>query len=165
MTPEEAKELARLLGKVARSGYYFPDPAFQALHGVVSMWAPELVIAREGARGKEVLLTKYKGGAAAFKGKWHIPGGYNTWSDSGLDETCDRIAKRELGVGVKYKKTLDVYRWMADEHPYGRPLSLFVECDLLGEIKENNEMRFFSKDALQENIVPCHRRFLDTYFV
>src|SRR3989338_517354 len=106
-TPEEAKELARLLRKIPKDNYFIPEAAFEPFHGVASMWAPELVILHSYFRHKEIeesfkiLLTVYKGGADFFKGLWHIPGGYNRWNEPDIQATCNKVAHRELGVNVK----------------------------------------------------------------
>ena len=161
----EAAELRRLLLKVAYDGGYWPDEAtLRAAHGVISAWAPELVIRRsKNLWEKEILLAVYKGGAEWFNGKWHIPGGYNLWPEQDVQATCSRTAKREIGVDVTYQRTIDIYKWRTGEHPYGHPLSLYVECVPAAEVVESEKLRFFSKSNLPDNIVIPHRRFIEEY--
>jgi len=160
----EIEEFKRLLKKVAADGYYFPDEeAMRVVHSIVSMWAPEIVIVKDNGENKKILLTVYEGGIKEFQGKWHIPGGYNRWPEMDIQETVSRVAQREIGVDVCYKKTVDSYKWRDGEHSYGHPLSLFVECLPRKNIIETEKLRFFSKDEIPANTVEPHRRFIQQY--
>lgn len=100
LTEDEAKLMAQFCKRIAANGYFIPEPAFEPLHGLISMWAPELVITRwEGrvANEVEILLAVYDGGAKMFSDLWHIPGGYNRWLEEDIATTCSRVAKREVG--------------------------------------------------------------------
>jgi hypothetical protein len=176
-TPEEIRETKRLLEKVAADGYWFPDEeTTRAFHSTVSMWATELVIFRNDDwflkvlhwfripwKKKGILLAIYDGGMKEFHGKWHIPGGYSIWSELDIQATCFRVAKKEIGAGVRYEETLDSYKWRRGEHPYGRPLSLFVRCEPFEEIRETEKLRFFSKSELPANLIEPHRRFIERF--
>ena len=164
-TQAEMTELTRLLNKVAANGGYWPDETtMRAAHGVVSVWAPELVITRLNQRGEtEILLAMYEGGAEFFNGLWHIPGGYNRWPEKDVQETCSRVAMREIGVNVRYTRTMDVYKWQTGEHPYGHPLSVYASCRPAGKITESGKLRFFPKNDTPENLVVPHRRFIQNY--
>lgn len=166
-TEEEKSEFVRLLQKVADQGYWLPDEAMMmALHSICSRWAVELVITRQREHGlPEVLLTVYDGGAEKFKGQWHIPGGYELFLDSDIQAVCSRIAKRELTMDVQYLEVLDVYKWQAEEHPYGRPLSLYVRCLPEKTIQETEGMRFFTSFTLPSNLIGPHRRFIESYLL
>ena len=159
ITKQEARDLARILKKIPRQGFWIPQESFRALHGAVSMWAPELVITRREHR--EILLTIYRG--PYFNNVWHIPGGYNVWNES-FRQTCDRLAKLELGVRITPRFIIEAYKWRRGEHPYGRPLSLFTLCVPRGKITETNEAKFFPVNRLPSRIVPCQRRFIQRHF-
>ena len=162
-TVAEERELVRLLDKVAtNSGFWPSEAAMRAAHGAASMWAPELVIFRRAWRQREVLLRVYEEGAEAFLGMWHLPGGYNRWPELDIQATCSRIAKREIGVDVVFKGTLFAYKWRPGEHPYGRPLSLYVECQPVSDIEITGKSRFFPLNKLPENMVVPHKWFLET---
>ncbi|MEK7115105.1 MAG: hypothetical protein AAB847_01990, partial [Patescibacteria group bacterium] len=81
LTDREAELMAQFCRRIAANGHFIPEPAFEPLHGLISMWAPELVIVREvkinNLLENEILLSVYDGGAKSFEGLWHIPGGYN----------------------------------------------------------------------------------------
>lgn len=164
-TEEEARELARLLKKVARNNYLFPDEeSFRALHEIRSMWALELVIWKKKSPGeKEILLVRYSGGAREFRGLWHIPGGYDVFLEPDFQAVCSKIAKRELGMNVKYVRIVGEHKWKPEEHPYGRPLSLYIQCEPLGKIEETKEVRFFGVGKLPKRLVKPHRRFLKSF--
>jgi ADP-ribose pyrophosphatase YjhB (NUDIX family) len=169
-TIEETKEFCQLLRKIAKNGYYFPtEKCMRVAHSIVSMWASELVILRVKKNIKEqsskfitdeILLTVYDGGIKEFQGKWHIPGGYNRWQEPDIQTTCSRIALREIGVDVRYLCVIDAYKWKKNEHPYGRPLSLYVLCEPKNPIQENDKCRFFSKRHLPQNLLNPHQRFI-----
>ncbi len=165
MEAKGKQEFMEFMKEVAGNGYYFPDEeTMRAAHSVVSMWATEIVIIRRRLRSfwrKEILLALYEGGAEKFQGMWQIPGGYNKWPEPNIQDTCSRVAQRELGVDVEYVKTIDVYKWKNGEHPYGHPLSLFTKCHLKGKISKN--VKFFLKNNLPQNLVEPHRKFIEKY--
>ena len=117
-TPDEIATLRALLGKIAENGGYWPDEeTMRIAHGAISYWACELVLLRDGKNGLEILLAEYSDGVEAFLGMWHIPGGYNKVLEKDTQETCSRVAQREIGVDVDYCETLDSYKWAPGEHP------------------------------------------------
>lgn len=152
-----------LLRDVARNGFFFAtEELMREFHRVASMWAPELVITRRTENGTEILLAVYGDGVKEFRGLWHIPGGYNRWDEPDIATTCSRVAKRELGTDVIYGWVLDAYKWKTGEHPYGHPLSLYVECRENMEIEVNEKRRFFPIDNLPVKLVSPHRRFIES---
>ncbi|HEY4510722.1 MAG TPA: hypothetical protein VJJ73_02710 [Candidatus Paceibacterota bacterium] len=159
-TEEEDQELARLLTKVAENEYHFPSQSYHVLEGVVSRWAPELVI----IRGKEILLAVYDGGIKEFQGMWHIPGGRDYWPAPDMQANCSLVSTREIGVDVEFIKVLDIYKWKTGEHPDGHPLSIYVECWLRGEVIETETLRFFSINNLPPVIVGVHERWIKSFF-
>lgn len=161
LSAPESRNLERLLQKTIASGGWWPNErTFQLAHGIISAWAPELVITRRVRGRKEVLLTRYGGGAKKFRGWWHLPGGYDKWTLPDIAADCSAIAKRELGFDVAYRGILGAYKWRPNEHPYGRPLSLYVSCAPKKKIAETAVMRFFPVKRLPPRIVPCHRKFI-----
>ncbi|HEY4505057.1 MAG TPA: hypothetical protein VJI73_04785 [Candidatus Paceibacterota bacterium] len=153
---EKAVEMVRLLKKES----YLPLDLFNTLNGLVSLWATELVIFRTGDAGKEILLKIYDGEAETFHGIWHIPGGYNLFTENDIQETCSRLAKIELGADVSAGKILGAYKWKKGEHPYGKPLSLYIECSPTGVLEETQLNRFFPINDLPQDIVSPHLRFI-----
>lgn len=139
----------------------------RAAHGVVSHWAPELVITRGNGFSLEILLDVYRAGVKEFHGLWHIPGGYNRWPELDVQATCSRIARREIGVDVEtVGPPIDVYKWTSEEHVYGHPLSLFYHCRPLGDIKETDTLRFVRvSDEWPGIIIGPHARFIAKHFV
>lgn len=163
-TEEETNDLIRLLKKVGDNNYRFPsEECMRAAHGIISMWAVEIIITRLNRRKKEILLTGYEGGAEWFHNKWHIPGGYNKWPQPDIQAACSSVAVREFGTDVGYIRVIDAYKWHQEEHPYGRPLSLYVECVPKRPIQETDKCHFFAKNALPENLIEPHRRFIQKY--
>jgi ADP-ribose pyrophosphatase YjhB (NUDIX family) len=160
-TPAELTTLQSLLEKVAANGGFWPDEeTMRIAHSAISYWACELVVSKIGLNGLEILLAKYNGGVKEFLGMWHIPGGYNRTEEPDIQTTCSRIAKREIGSEAIYRHTLDAYKWAPGEHPYGRPLSLYVECEPVAAIQETDALKFFPISALPDNMVPAHQRFI-----
>lgn len=161
-SPGEVAELIRLLEKVAANGFRWPtEDSMRAAHGVVSCWAPEIAVCRNNDGEQEVLLALYDGGVEEFRGMWHIPGGYARWDEPNIQATCNRVARREIGVDVTFVFIADAYKWRGGEHPYGRPLSLYCVCELRAPVKESGKLRFFPRAALPEQLVGPHRRFLE----
>ena len=181
-TADETETLIRLLEKVKADGGWWPSEAcMRAAHGAMSAWAPEIVITKPyGILGRiqwiigwtcgaliglhpisKILLTTYDGGIEEFRGKWHIPGGYGTIADESVYDACSRIAKKEIGVDVRYIKAVPhPHLWRPGEHPYGRPLSLYSWVRPKQEIVETPSRRFFGPNELPKNILEVHRTFI-----
>lgn len=113
----------------------------------------------------EILLAVYDGGAKEFRGKWHIPGGYNRWPEMDITATCSRVAKREIGCDVTFQNVIGAYKWQTGEHPYGHPLSLYVECEPVQKIVEKAQLTFFRVDRLPNLMVEPHRRFIHDHLL
>lgn len=100
LSAPESRNLERLLQKTIASGGWWPNErTFQLAHGIISAWAPELVITRRVRGRKEVLLTRYGGGAKKFRGWWHLPGGYDKWTLP--DIAADLQRHRETGAWLR----------------------------------------------------------------
>lgn len=161
LTPEEETELARLLTKLGPAPW--PEAIFQALHGKMSAWAPEIVAYHPGNLKREVLLARYDGGVPKFKDKWQLPGGYNRWEESDIATTMSRVWHREVGADrINVQSVLDVYKWKEGEHDYGRPLSVFMLATTVQPIEQTDRLQYFPLDSLPEDIVTPHGQFLKT---
>jgi len=56
-----------------------------------------------------------------------------TITDESIEAASSRIAQREFGVNVDFIRTFErPYLWRPGEHPYGRPLSLYVSSEPKG---------------------------------
>lgn len=174
-TEDDRQELVHLLRKMKADMRSNPDPAkrdflpdgvFEEIHGLVSMWAPEIVMTRTGPhRETQIYLTQYDGGVQEFQGTWNIPGGYNCYSEDSISESVIRIAKREIGLDLsRLQSTFAVMaakKWnAADRHPIGRPLSLFVRSTTPHELEESRTGRFFSVSNLPDTLCGVHRQFV-----
>lgn len=95
-----------------------------------------------------------------FWNGWHIPGG--RWQDPKLsvDQACNEVSKRELGVSVRFLKDVMFYKW--NDHPYGYPLSLVCLCDSPDQVSESDTRRFFTE--VPDDMVPHHGDFLQACF-
>lgn len=160
-TAEKLLGLKEGLALVKDQGGYWPDEeSLRLAHGCYSAWAPELVITRGGPSDREVFLALYEGGAEFFNGAWHIPGGYHRKRETSVQATCSTIAKREIGIDVRFIRALDLYVWQPGEHPYGTPLTIYVEVEPLDTIVETEKLRFFRPDNLPARMSEPHRRFI-----
>jgi len=166
-TGEQEETFFRLLEIVRKDGGFLPSERTKRLFdSMFSMWAPELVILKGLWRRRKILLTLYDGGAERFRGFWHIPGGYDRFIHPDFEATCQAISKRELGVGVSVGHIIHAHKWRPGEHPYGRPLSVFVECSLReSDQKRLMKGRFFSIQELPSQMVPVHRRFIEQFLM
>ncbi len=188
-TPEEEDQLLHLLSKVRQDKCRWPTEAsMRAAHRTVSYWAVELVVMKEvlddkGQWEKQILLAAYDGGFEGWKGSWHIPGGFNNpipddassayWGMQTIQPVASRVAKREIGVDVVVMSVRDIFWWpragevwdeAKGEHPYGCPLSIYVECALCGELPANKEVRFFPVGKLPTPMVVPHGHFVMNHF-
>jgi len=163
-TVGENNLLIHLLLKVGREGFRWPTEACMRIaHAVVPFPATELVITRIHDEKLQILLAVYEGGVKEYAGLRHLPGGYFKNSLTDEQEACSAVAKRELGFDVRYLRSLDVHWWRLGEHPYGRPLSVFMQCVAENEIIETGTLQFFPVDDLPE-MVPVHKNFIRECF-
>lgn len=166
-TPQEIAIGNRYLLKVKAKEYRWPDEeSMQIAHGVISYWAPEIVIMRGGGDKRQILLAIYDGGAGFPAGSWHIPGGYNLWPELDIQATIARVAKRELGREVVYVEILDEHKWTSEEHRYGHPLSLYCSCrtDDYADIPEiPGRLQYFALEELPATLLGPHRVFAERY--
>ena len=156
MNKSESGGFMKILRDIQRNKFWIPEEIFKEIHATFSMWAIEMIILRDD----KILLTKAPG---ASLGKWHLPGGYTFW-DEDINLSCRRISEREINLSVKPVKTLGVYKWEKDEHPYGRPLSVFMLCKPLEKIKESPSVKFFDMKKLPSPMISCQRKFVESFY-
>ena len=167
-TEAENEDLIRLLQKVAKDDFRWPtEGCMRAAHAVVPYPAFEFVVLDYIEEKNSILLTTYEGGIEEYRGFWHIPGGYinNKYPDK--QAVCSAIAGREIGLSnLMFADVFAVYWWKPGEHPYGRPVSIFVRCVPRDKklIVQTEKLHFFPTDALPQNIVPVHLRFIREHF-
>lgn len=173
-TEDDRRELVCLLKKMKADMRSNPDPTkrdflpdgvFEEIHGLVSMWAPELVVTRGTRTNRQIHLTQYDGGAKEFQGTWNIPGGYTQFSEEAIDASVLRVGTREMGQTIEMIRVLGADKWLSDDgHPYGRPLSLYVACRLSSALPDTDTGRFFSVSNLPDTLCGVHRRFIEGHF-
>lgn len=158
LTPDEAKELGRLLDKVAaleRAGRKFPipEPAFEPMHRVVPYPAIDMVTLDNKGR---VLMVKRND--KYFRG-WELVGGYGHWSES-LGAWCKRLARRDVGADVELVGFTGIHKWMPGEHPHGAPISLVALARLASPVtKVDVEVDYFT--SVPDGMVPNHSGFME----
>jgi len=147
-------------------GFWPDQDTMELAHGCYPAWATELIILRPGKNGEnEILLTVYRHERKypQFEGKWHAPGGYGRITDRYIESTCNRIATREFGESVFVLNELGKEWWEPGEHPYGRPLSILMRCELVAPIKETDERQFFPIERLPQPMIEVHERFIKKF--
>lgn len=152
MTEKEIKDLESLLIKLKADGLTIPNmpsPIWKAVHQVVSLPAVEVLVTRTG---KDFLLNYRKD--KNWDG-YEIPGGFVGYKES-LPEACDRVAKAEIGIPVKFLSVLTAYAW--PDHPYGSPISIVCVCRPVGEPKQG---QFFKE--IPSPVVPHHGDFIKLF--
>lgn len=173
-TEDDRQELVRLLKKMkadlrsdpvpAKRGF-LPNGVFEEIHGLVSMWATELVVTRGEGANRQLYLTRYDGGVREFRNTWNIPGGYNQFSEETIDASVLRIGKREMAQKMEMIQVIGADKWRSDDgHPYGRPLSLYVACRSSSALPDTDIGRFFSVSNLPDTLCGVHRRFIEGHF-
>lgn len=96
-----------------------PREVFAVIGQVVPLVAVEIGIT---TTGQDLLLAWRRD--PTWTG-WHVPGGYIGVGESPLS-ACDRIARRELAVGILDAKLIDTFTWT--DHPCGAVISLLCLC-------------------------------------
>ena len=96
---------------------------------------------------------------------WAIPGGFIELGET-VEVAAEREAKEETGVNVKNLKQFGVY-----SDPERDPRFHAISCVFTAETGEEpkassdaKEAKFFSKDALPDDIVFDHKKIIDDYF-
>ncbi|MEK7193250.1 MAG: NUDIX domain-containing protein [Patescibacteria group bacterium] len=167
-SPEQGAALEFALMRVEEdSGFWPTQKSFELVHSIEPSFAAELIILRKNDEGEnEILLTIYHNRKAHyldFEGKWHAPGGWVKCGDEDFNDACERIAERELTCNVNFIRKLGDYWWKPEEHPYGRPLSLLMLCEVEGAVDIHGECKFFPVKNLPENTIEVHRKFIEEF--
>lgn len=152
MTEEEIKLLDKLLNQLITDDLAVPNmpkPIWKTLHRLIPWPAVEVLITQNG---KDFLLTYRKD---ENWDNWHIPGGFMFPCEQ-VEEACRRVAKRELGIDIKFVKLLMTHAWQTNDH--GTALSLLCVCKPLGKPQDG---KFFTE--IPEGIIPEHGEFVKKF--
>lgn len=100
-----------------------PGEIFDALRELLPMVAMELLIT--GKNGEFGLKKKKTGGAEG----WALLGGFIGLNET-FEEACQRIAQKELEVGIDHLKFLRVYNWLEGgmRPAKGHAVTLLFQC-------------------------------------
>src|SRR3990172_6433859 len=123
---------ALLLADVLREmreqdGGHFPAEAWNEIHRSFAIPYVELVIPRRAAAAHlEFFLSRREADDPNWTGRpWHIPGGI--WRvHQTMDEACNGVASRELGISVASSAEVMTYKW--PNPPYANPISPVCVC-------------------------------------
>jgi ADP-ribose pyrophosphatase YjhB (NUDIX family) len=152
MTEAEIEQLRSLLLKLRAEGLkppLMPLGVWKALRGLVVQAAVEVLITRNG---KDFLLTWRED--EHWRG-WHIPGGFLCPGES-IEAACQRLAKRELDIEVRFERVDTVYVW--PDHPYASVVSLVCICSLEGTPRTGS-----FHQRIPDDMVPHHAAFLRSF--
>jgi hypothetical protein len=179
-TEAEAKELARLLGLVAKDGGWWPTvECAHAADRATTIPAVEVAIMNPSwgewsnsiTTPPKILLYWYDGSDGAqsgFKPHWTLPGARMRLEEIEAD-AVRRVGQKEIGTSVEYLGPGNIfheYKWAKGEHPDGgRPLSLYARCKAT-VCEVPGRLQFFPVNAIPQEDGPegRHRRNLDAYF-
>jgi ADP-ribose pyrophosphatase YjhB (NUDIX family) len=161
MSSERGNLLAELLEEVWEvNGGFIPEEAYRLLHKLVSWGAGEVLIARND--GQEVLLRNR---AVDSWSGWHVPGGYIRPQES-VQAFCDRTALEDADIhgGVVNIRQIATMKWL--DHMFSWPLCMLLVCEVVEQIKERDDLRFFSVEHFppaKEMLHSNHVLYLETY--
>lgn len=130
---------------------------FDLIYAKVPRLCIELVVKSE----KGVLLTLRD--IEPGKGFWHLPGGTVLFDES-VDQTLERVAREELGLGIKSSKLLGLIDWWGSTTEVNRhtvSVAYLVELEN-GEIKLNfqSSKYDFFKEIPKKTLVE-QKKFLE----
>ena len=121
------------------------------MHGIVPLPSVEVLITKTG---KDFLLT-YRDDD--YWHGWHIPGGFMLYQES-IEHACQRLARKEVGIKVKFQRLITAYMWL--DHPFGSPLSLVCLCTTKDAPSDG---QFFTE--IPENMVNHHDEFVKEFLI
>ena len=107
----------------------------------------------------QLLLVKH-----SYQDKWGLPGGWVNKNES-FKQSAQRELREELGIGLTNIEVLEVHKI---------PNSRVVDIAIRGELKNRDitlrdgevaEYRFFSKDALPDDILYTHKPYIKRYLL
>lgn len=152
MTKNSIAKLVKLLKELKKDDLLPPKMPFEIWTEIMTMVpapAVEVLITKDG---KDFLLTerndKYWNG-------WHIPGGFLLAKEK-IEDACERLAQKELGISVEMKKVLMIETWK--NHPYANALSIVCICEPKGEPGVG---KFFTK--IPDDTINQHKVFLKKF--
>ena len=154
MTEEKIQQLVDLLKELKASNLLPPNMPFQVWKELVTIFPAPAVEVLITQNNKNFLLTERHD---EFWNGWHIPGGFILAKENIID-ACNRLAQKELGIGVEFQKILTTYAW--PNHPYANALSIVCVCKPLGDPKVG---KYFTK--IPENVIKNHIQFLETFLL
>lgn len=107
---------------------------------------------------KGILLTKRD--IYPYKGYWHTPGGGILFGER-IEEAAKRVAKKEVGVNVKFLKVLGIMEFKTIKN-YGHTISIGCLCKPLSEkvsgSDQASEIGFFK--VCPKKIITEQKEFL-----
>ncbi len=137
---------------------YLPKAEFDAIFSKVPRLCVELIVRTPDG----IVLTKRN--IEPCKGQWHYPGGTVFFGEM-VTDTVRRVAKDELGVGVKIDKLLGYkeYPKMFADGYKGWPVGIVFEVSVVsGELKNVDQadaIGYFK--SVPENTIPDHADYLN----
>lgn len=93
------------------------------------------------------------------RGVWDVPGSFILRGET-FDEVVRRVARDELGVGVRSHKVFGVYENLGGD-PRGHVIDLIFSCELDGEprpTKMSGEISYFRE---RPDVFPGHERIVE----
>lgn len=159
MTLERQGLLGELLKEVEAEGGFIPDPAYRPLQRLCSWAAVEVFIVSKD--GQKVLLRHRNDDP--WDG-WHVIGGYVKPKES-IQQFCNRALREDTGSpsGVIILGQIATSKWL--DHPFTFPFCSVILCNLVEEIIECKDFRFFHVSELPmcHMLHPKHVLYLETY--
>ena len=136
--------------------YPLTEEEFRTIYGKVPRLTVEVMVVKDG----KVLLTLRD--IEPYKGFWHLPGG-TVYFKEPVSRTVERIAKRELGIQVKYPELVGYIeypniRTEGHESTVGMAFKVTEYAGMVRHDGEATDVQWF--DELPEKIIPEQRDFI-----
>ena len=121
--------------------------------------AADIIILRDGEKGKEVLLIKR--GHEPFKDMWALPGGRLEENET-IEQCAIREAKEETNLDITIERLIGVY---SDPNRDPRKIvAVAFLCSATGNVREGDDAKAFKwvpiEDALQMELAADHNKIL-----
>ncbi|MDP3735691.1 MAG: hypothetical protein Q8R39_04715 [bacterium] len=165
---EKLAVTAEVLEGAAKHGIIPEDPVWSAYQKAVAQAYVEVLLVKKAEGVWNFFLKKRGSNDTHFPGEpWHIPGGIwrTPWT---LEQACQEVARREVGVDIDVIVELKTRKWF--DHPYGFPISHICICCTNQPLHETSRQRFFPYHDREQTaplthwppnpIVPPHRQFV-----
>ena len=136
---------------------YLTDDEFNLVYSLVPRLTVDLLI-----ESQEGLLLSLRS-IEPYMGEWHLPG-RTVYIDESIDEASVRVAKRETGLDVVFKKSIGHMEFPNEVRGLVtiRTVSLVVVVEIIGGILQPDEfaseLKWFK--FLPANIISQHGKFL-----